>query len=144
MFTLPMFKSTFSADFANLDSIRDFVGDAAERAGFSGKEMYSIKLAADEACSNIIEHAYAGIPDGEIEIACDVENGQITIVIHDHGKEFDMSKVRQPNFSKNLSEREVGGLGVFLIHKLMDEVHFSSSKKTGNTLTMIKRKSGAT
>lgn len=139
-----MKKAKYSADFNNLDAIRDFVGEAAERAGFSGREMYSVQLAADEACSNVIEHAYAGIPNGEIEIACKVEAGQITIIIHDHGKEFDITKVRKPNLSKNLSEREIGGLGVYLIHKLMDEVQFSSSKKNGNTLTMIKRKLGAT
>lgn len=139
-----MKKAKYSADFNNLDAIRDFVGEAAEEAGFSGREMYSVQLAADEACSNIIEHAYEDIPDGEIEIACKVETGQITIIIHDHGKEFDITKVRKPNLSRDLSEREVGGLGVYLIHKLMDEVQFSSSKKNGNTLTMIKRKLGAT
>ena len=137
-----MTKSKFSADFANLDAIRNFVGEAAEQAGFSGKEVYAVQLAADEACSNVIEHAYAGQPDGEIEIDCNVMGGQITIVIHDHGKEFDISTVRKPNLSRDLSEREVGGLGVFLIYKLMDEVHFKSSKKTGNILTMVKRKSG--
>lgn len=135
-----MKKAKYSTDYKNLDSIRDFVGEAAEQAGFSSKDVYSIQLAADEACSNVIEHAYAGAQAGELEIACDVGNGQICIVIHDHGKEFDISNVRQPNLSRHLDEREVGGLGVYLIHKLMDEVHFSSSKKTGNTLTMIKRK----
>lgn len=139
-----MKKAKYSADFNNLDAIRDFVGEAAEEAGFSGREMYSVQLAADEACSNIIEHAYEDIPNGEIEIVCKVETGQITIIIHDHGKEFDITKVRKPNLSRDLSEREVGGLGVYLIHKLMDEVRFSSSKKHGNTLTMIKRKLGAT
>jgi anti-sigma regulatory factor (Ser/Thr protein kinase) len=139
-----MTTSKFSADFANLDAIREFVGEAAEQAGFSGKEVYAVQLAADEACSNVIEHAYAGQPDGEIEVDCDVMGGQITIVIHDHGKEFDISTVRKPNLSRDLSEREVGGLGVFLIYKLMDEVCFKSSKETGNTLTMIKRKSGET
>jgi serine/threonine-protein kinase RsbW len=139
-----MTTSKFSADFANLDAIREFVGEAAEQAGFSGKEVYAVQLAADEACSNVIEHAYAGQPDGEIEVDCNVMGGQITIVIHDHGKEFDISTVRKPNLSRDLSEREVGGLGVFLIYKLMDEVCFKSSKETGNTLTMIKRKSGET
>jgi anti-sigma regulatory factor (Ser/Thr protein kinase) len=137
-----MTKSKFSADFANLDAIREFVGQAAEQAGFSGKEVYAVQLAADEACSNVIEHAYAGQPDGEIEIDCEVVGGQITIVIHDHGKEFDITKVRKPNLSKDLGERQVGGLGVFLIYKLMDEVCFQSSKETGNILTMVKRKSG--
>ena len=135
-----MLKSKFTADFANLASIRAFVGEAAERAGLSGKDVYAVQLAADEACSNVIEHAYVDIPNGKIEIDCDVKDGQVTVAIHDHGKEFDISTVRTPNLGKDLSEREVGGLGVFLIHKLMDEVHFSSSKKTGNTLTMVKRK----
>jgi serine/threonine-protein kinase RsbW len=139
-----MKKASYSADFNNLDSIRDFVGEIAEKAGFSSKEVYSIQLAADEACSNVIEHAYEGIPNGQIEIACEVKDRQIRIIIHDHGKEFDISQVRKPNLSRNLDEREVGGLGVYLIHKLMDEVHFSSSKKTGNTLTMTKRMSGGT
>jgi serine/threonine-protein kinase RsbW len=134
-------KAKFSADFKNLDSIREFVGDIAEAAGFSGREIYSVQLATDEACSNVIEHAYKGIPRGMIDISCETGDGMMTVVIHDHGKVFDMSRVRKPNLSRELSEREVGGLGVYLMHNLMDEVHFSSSKKTGNTLTMIKRKS---
>ncbi len=137
-----MKKARFTAEFKNLDSIREFVGEAAERAGFAGREIYSIQLAADEACSNIIEHAYEGNPDGEIEIGCDARKGEICIVIHDHGKEFDMSQVRQPNLSRDLNEREVGGLGIYLIRKLMDEVRFESSGKRGNTLTMKKRKLG--
>lgn len=139
-----MKTARYSADFKNLDSIRDFVGKAAEKAGFSGREVYSIQLATDEACSNVIEHAYEGDPKGVIEIACDARDSQITITIHDHGKFFDITAVRPPNLSNDLSEREVGGLGIYLIRKLMDEVHFSSSEKTGNTLTMIKRKSGDT
>lgn len=134
-------KARFSADFKNLDSIRDFVGDIAEKAGFSGREIYSVQLATDEACSNVIEHAYKGLPGGSIDISCETGDGMIAVIVHDHGKVFDMSRVRKPNLSRELSEREVGGLGVYLMHNLMDEVHFSSSKKTGNTLTMIKRKS---
>lgn len=137
-----MKKATYSADYKNLDSIRDFIGEAARQAGFSSKEVYAVQLAVDEACSNIIEHAYEGIPDGVIEISYQVGAGKITVVIHDHGKEFDISTVRKPNLSRDLSEREVGGLGVYLIHKLMDEVHFESSRKHGNTLTLVKRKSG--
>jgi serine/threonine-protein kinase RsbW len=136
-----MKKAKFLADFKNLDSIRKLVGEVAEQAGFSCNEIYSIQLATDEACSNVIEHAYAGLPQGVIDISCHADDEQITVVIHDHGKQFDMSRVPKPNLSKKLSEREEGGLGVFLMHKLMDEIHFSSSKKSGNTLTMTKRKS---
>lgn len=135
-----MKKVSYSADFKNLDAIRAFVGRAAEQAGFSPRDVYAVQLAADEACSNIIEHAYGGRSDGVIEISCEAREGQLTVVIHDQGKGFDMSAVRQPNVSGPLEDREVGGLGVYLIHKLMDEVHFESSGKKGNTLTMIKRK----
>lgn len=135
---------TFSADFNNLDTIRDFVGEIAERAGFSGKDVYAVQLATDEACSNVIEHAYQGIEGGSMEISCDVEGDMLTIVIHDHGIEFDITKVKKPDVGKKLEDREIGGLGVFLIHKLMDEVYFKSSAKTGNYLTMKKRKSGGT
>jgi serine/threonine-protein kinase RsbW len=137
-----MKKATYSADFENLDAIRDMVGEVAEQAGFSCKEVYNIQLATDEACSNIIEHAYEGIPTGTIEISCDVQDDEITVVVHDHGKNFDITKVRKPNLSRKLSEREIGGLGVFLMYRLMDRIHFSSSKEDGNILTMTKRKSG--
>jgi serine/threonine-protein kinase RsbW len=138
----PMKRVKYPANFQQLDSIRDFVGETAQRAGFSSKEVYSIQLATDEACSNVIEHAYEGVTDGRIEVECEARDGQIVIVIHDHGKVFDMTTVRKPNLGKDLNEREVGGLGVYLIYKLMDEVSFLSSKRDGNTLTMKKRKSG--
>ena len=136
--------AVYSADFAQLDAIRDFVGEFASQAGFSSQEIYAVQLATDEACSNVIEHAYKDIQNGDIEITCDVEPGQVRIIIHDHGVQFDMGEVKKPNLSKRLEDREVGGLGVFFIHKLMDEVQFKSSKKAGNTLTMVKRKSGGT
>jgi serine/threonine-protein kinase RsbW len=134
--------ATFSAEFNNLDAIRDFVGEFAERAGFSGKDVYAIQLATDEACSNVIEHAYEGTEGGDIEISCDLDGNALTIIIHDHGIEFDITKVRKPDISKKLEDREIGGLGVYLIQKLMDEVRFRSSSETGNYLTMVKRKSG--
>ncbi len=137
-----MQKATYPADFKTLDSIRDLVGKAAEGAGLNSKDVYAVQLAADEACSNIIEHAYEGIADGQLDVSVNAQPGQVTIVVHDHGKAFDISKVRKPNLSKNLDEREVGGLGVYLIYKLMDEVRFESSAESGNYLTMVKRKSG--
>ncbi len=134
----------FSADFNNLDAIRDFVGQIAEQAGFSGKDVYAIQLATDEACSNVIEHAYKGIQGGSIEISCNVHGDTLTIIVHDHGLEFDITRVKKPDLSRKLEEREIGGLGIYLIQKLMDEVHFESSAKTGNYLTMVKHKLGGT
>ena len=138
-----MRKSTFDANFHNLDEIREFVAETARQAGFSDKEIYSVQLAADEASTNIIEHAYAGIENGKIEIDCSIEGDELKIVMRDNGKSFDPSSVPEPNVKADLSERKIGGLGMYLMRKLMDEVTYESLPKTGNVLTLIKRKGGA-
>lgn len=129
----------FTAKFEYLDEIRDFVGDIARAGGFGDKDIYNIQLAADEAASNIIEHAYEGVSNGLLELACEVKNGSMIIIMVDHGESFDPSAIPMPDLKADLSERKIGGLGIFLMRKLMDEVHYES-KSTGNILTMIKRK----
>lgn len=130
----------FPAKFEFLDEIREFVGGIAEAGGFSPKDIYSIQLAADEAASNIIEHAYAGVPDGEVEIACGLRGDALVITMHDHGIPFDPSKVKEPNLTADLSERQIGGLGIYLMRKLMDEVVYEQGREAGNLLTLVKRK----
>lgn len=134
-----MSKTVFEANFENLDEIREFVGKAARHVGFSDKEVYSIQLAADEASSNIIEHAYAGIEGGKLEIDLSTSENELKIVMRDRGKPFDPASVPEPNVKADLSERKIGGLGMYLMRKLMDEVTYESSPESGNTLTMIKR-----
>lgn len=131
----------FTAKFEFLDEIREFVGEIAREGGFNDKEVYNIQLATDEAASNIIEHAYDGVSDGLLEISCGVKGASITIILVDHGESFDPSDVPAPDLKADLSERKIGGLGIFLMRKLMDEVHYEAEpKKNRNTLTMIKRK----
>jgi serine/threonine-protein kinase RsbW len=60
--------------------------------------------------------------------------------MHDDGISFDPSNVKQPNLKADLSERQIGGLGLYLMRKLMDEVHYESNPHTGNLLTMTKRR----
>lgn len=135
-----MRNSTFEANFHSLDEIREFVGEIARQVGFSEKEVYSIQLAADEASTNIIEHAYAGVENGRIEIDCNITGDDLKIVIRDNGKSFDPSSVPEPNVKADLTERKIGGLGMYLMRKLMDDVSYESLPEGGNILTMIKRK----
>lgn len=134
-----MSKIIFDANFDNLDEIREIVGEAARQIGFSDKEIYAIQLAADEASSNIIEHAYAGIKGGKLEIDVNTSANELKIIMRDRGKSFDPSSVPEPNVKADLSERKIGGLGMYLMRKLMDEVSYESSPDNGNILTMIKR-----
>jgi serine/threonine-protein kinase RsbW len=131
---------TFPARFEFLDEIREFVADVAREGGFTEKEIYSLQLAADEAASNIIEHAYAGVSNADLDVSCDMYGDTLTITMRDNGKPFDPSKVKKPDLKADLSDRQIGGLGVYLMRKLMDEVHYKSNSKTGNLLTMTKRR----
>jgi len=131
---------TFPASFEFLDEIREFVAQVAREGGFTEKEIYSLQLAADEAASNIIEHAYEGVSDADLDITCVVYGDTLTITMRDTGIPFDPSSVKPPNLKADLSERQIGGLGVYLMRKLMDEVRYESNAKTGNLLTMTKHR----
>lgn len=132
-------KITFPARFELLDEIRDLVAHTARDGGFTEKDIYSLQLAADEAASNIIEHAYLGVADASIDIGCDMQSDIIVITMHDTGQSFDPAKVKEPNLEADLSDRQIGGLGIYLMRKLMDEVSYESNL-TGNLLTMTKRR----
>ena len=130
----------FAAKIEFLDEIREFVGGVARQGGFSDKDVYNIQLATDEAASNMIEHSYENIPDGVIDLSCGMEDDSIRIVLIDYGEPFDPSVIPLPDLKADLSDRKIGGLGIFLMRKLMDEVHYEPKPDKSNVLTMIKRK----
>ncbi len=129
----------FPAKFDYLDEIRDYVGQKARIAGFADKDIYSIQLATDEGASNIIEHAYAGSSNATLELTCVFEKNKLIVTLRDQGKSFDITKVETPDVKTDLSERKIGGLGIYLMRKLMDEVRYEATR-TGNVLTLIKLK----
>jgi serine/threonine-protein kinase RsbW len=135
------FKETrsFPGRYESLERIGEFVRRIAAAAGFDKFGIYSIEMAVDEACSNIIEHAYGGEGRGEIRCTCVLSDDRLTITLHDHGKFFDPTQVPPPNLSANLEDREAHGLGLYFIRQWMDEISFHSTGKE-NTLTMVKRR----
>ena len=129
----------YAAKFENLNDIREQVGSQARAAGFSERAVYAVQLAADEAASNIIEHAYAGRPDQTFLLRCEFSQDRLLMTFLDRGTSFDFTRVEMPDVSADLSERKIGGLGIYLMHKLMDEVDYKVTK-SGNYLTLIKRR----
>lgn len=125
--------------YASLESIAYFVREFAKNAGFESFAVYSIEMAVDEACSNIIEHAYGGEGKGVIRCTCSFDEKSLVIVLQDQGKSFDPSTVPQPNLSQNLDDRKAHGLGMYFIRQWMDEVSFHAAGSE-NILTMVKNK----
>jgi serine/threonine-protein kinase RsbW len=135
----------YSARFENLDRVRDFVAGLAEKCGLEPAAVYAVQLAVDEAFSNIIEHAYGGESDESIECTGKVTKKDLTITLQDCGKSFNPESVPEPDLMADLEDREVGGLGLYFIRQLMDDVQFEFVRhpETGqhcNVLRMVKRK----
>lgn len=133
---------TFSGRYSSLAQISEFIADAAEDADFSPSEIYAIKLAVDEACTNIIEHAYGGEGHGDIRCTCETSQNQMTITLRDRGKTFEPDYVPEPDFDVPLEKLQTRGAGLFFMRKLMDEVRFDFDPQKGNSLVMVKRKQG--
>jgi serine/threonine-protein kinase RsbW len=128
-----------SSDLANLPGVLDFVRSRCIAAGMSEDAVFACELATDEACTNVIEHAYRDSQGGPIRISCHLNGDHFVVQLHDHGRPFDPTQVAAPTLSGSLSERDIGGLGLHFMRSLMDEVRFEFDAEAGNTLTMVKR-----
>lgn len=122
----------------NLSVVRSFTKKAAKESGFSEETIGKIILAVDEACTNIIKHAYNFSPDGEITITIKYTDTKFTISITDEGKHFNPNNVPEPNIIEYYKQKKVGGLGIYLIRKLMDEVNYSTLTGNKNQVVLVK------
>lgn len=126
------------ADLADLVEIREFVVDASRPLGADEQAIRDLQLAVDEVCSNSIRHGYGG-RDGHIEVTVEPVGHSIRVVVRDWGRAFDPDRVPVPDLDLPLEERSLGGLGLFLVQQVMDEVRFEFNDSNGNSVTMVRR-----
>lgn len=117
-----------------------FVVQAGRDAGLGEDDLWQIELACDEACTNIIEHAYGREGAGEIDLTCHVDGGDFVLSIRDSGSAFEPRDVPLPSDSQpsDPTQLKSGGLGLFLMRQTMDDVSFTFATE-GNLLVMRKR-----
>lgn len=112
---------------AKLEHLGTFIASAtqaAEVAGVNPKKIFDIELAMEEALVNIIHYAYEK-GTGDIEVICKSDAAQFFVMeIIDTGPPFDMLSVPPPDVTLNISERKIGGLGIYFIKKVMDGVGY--------------------
>jgi serine/threonine-protein kinase RsbW len=124
----------------NLAMIRDFVARVGEKAGFDEKEVMKLSLAVDEACANVIEHAYVeSAGKGEVRVRVSFDADQVMVEVVDTGKGFDPSQIPLKDVEQLIRERRSGGLGWRLIRSVMDEVQYQIVPGEKNELRMVKR-----
>ncbi len=99
----------------------------ASKAGFTELVVEQVKMAVDEACTNVIEHAYEGQNEQPVEIAIIVTEDDFTVRIRDKGRQFNQQSYREPDLIQYAKTKKSGGFGVHIMRKLMDDVIYQSS-----------------
>lgn len=123
----------------NLELIRCFISKVAEKVGFSEEDVGKIELACDEACANVIKHAYTDAHrEQSLDIAIQIDYQKFIVFVTDHGKGFDPKIIELPNMKEYLAELKVGGLGIYLMRTLMDEVDYNIEPGVRNQVKMVK------
>jgi len=133
-FTLQVPSST-----GNLALIREFVSTVGAQAGFDEKDVMRLQLAVDEACANVIEHAYDLEDTHEVTVHALVDDDAIHFEIVDNGKGFDPARVQEQNLDELIRDRRSGGLGLRLIRSIMDDVQYQIIPGEKNELRMVKK-----
>ncbi|HWP47943.1 MAG TPA: ATP-binding protein [Candidatus Limnocylindrales bacterium] len=122
-----------------LIQIRSLISKVASEAGLAEEELYKVETAVDEACANVIEHAYEGEKESKpIQICLEVTPSRLVVSVKDYGKTFNPGAIKPPDLPKLITEKRDGGLGLFLLQSLMDEINYTSDPWGYNQLTMIK------
>jgi serine/threonine-protein kinase RsbW len=131
-------------DLATLAQVRELVANAVRKGGFQPQYLNRLQIAVDEAVTNIIEHGYTGRPRGaaHIQISASVSPDEFRIVIIDQGTAFDPNTLGDLDIDTHVANGQGGGLGVFLMRKIMDVIdyHYETGKR--NRLLLVKYRSG--
>ena len=126
----------FPARAAELKRVREAMREGVTGCGCSAKSTADIVLAIDEACQNIIRHAYRGDSDNVIELEVEHRGDRLVFSLIDHAPTIDPSKVKP----RDLDDIRPGGLGTYFIRRVMDEVEFQKpASGRGNLLRMVRR-----
>ncbi len=127
-------------DLAVLPQVRDLVATAVVKGGFPEQLLNRLQIAVDEAVTNIIEHGYEERPRGSahIQISVSVNPDEFRVSIIDQGQSFDPGTLGDIDIDRHVAAGKSGGLGVFLMRKIMDVVdyHYETGKR--NRLMLVK------
>jgi serine/threonine-protein kinase RsbW len=130
---------TFPGRYESLAKVSEFVVRAAQKAELDEKAIYAVELAVDEACSNIIDHAYGGEGIGEMQCSVVINKGELTVILRDQGRPFIPEDIPDPMLNVPLPKLKPRGVGLYLMRKMMDDISYEPSTESGNVLTMVKR-----
>lgn len=131
-------QMTLDATIENIETVTDFINEELESLNCPMKAQMQIDVAIDELFSNIAHYAY-NPETGPATVIIDVEEEPLSVIITfmDNGKPYDPLAKEDPDVTLSAEERDIGGLGVFLVKKTMDAVSYEY--KDGKNILKIKK-----
>jgi serine/threonine-protein kinase RsbW len=132
-----------------LAGVRKVVIETLDRCNFPQKKARLIALAVDEALANVMEHGYGKQPGAEVQpgeeilLALDLSPERFEVTIEDNGRSFEPPEMPEVNIREHVKAGRRGGLGLFLMRRIMDKVTYAPGVENHNVLHMIKYIDGA-
>ena len=135
-----------------LGLIRKVIVEFLSQSGIGEEEAYKVEMAVDEACANVMEHAYSEMKKEKtpiplrrqddfnpaVDLDIKLDKDKVSITIRDYGEKFDFEKSGKIDLDKFMKEMRTRGLGVFLIKNLMDSADYTHKPGLGNELKLVK------
>ena len=131
-------KLVIKNDISEISKLATFIGELSEELNFTPELNFNLNLVLEEAVSNVILYAYSKEVQKEITLLANISDNNLIFVLTDSGKEFDPTKVPDADVTLSAEEREIGGLGIFLIRQIMNTVEYQRIDGK-NVLTMRKQ-----
>jgi anti-sigma regulatory factor (Ser/Thr protein kinase) len=131
-------KFRVKAELENVDIVTDFVNEQLEGMDCSMRSVIQIDIALDELFSNVCHYAYGdGVGYATIYVDEHEDNGTVSITLEDEGIPFDPLEHEDPDVTLSIDEREIGGLGIFMVKRTMDDVLYEY-RDGKNRITIVK------
>jgi len=122
-----------------LGELREFVEQAAVHSGLVHDDVFAFKLVVDELCANIIQYGFDEGESGLLSLSFDVKAGVASLIIRDNGKHFSPEQAKSPDLEAGWNEREIGGLGIYFVKELMDNVSYNRTNDNVNEFILEKK-----
>lgn len=129
---------TIQADTQHLRTVREFIARLIGQSKLDERARNRVVLAVDEAVANVIQHGYKSRDDGMVSVIVEVADEFFRISIQDSGVCFNPTTPDDVNLENHLAAHRKRGLGIFLMRKIMDEVHYNYREGTRNELILVK------
>lgn len=125
-------------EISEISRLNGFIEEIGEEFGLTPDVVFNLNLVLEEAVVNVINYAYPKEDHQWIYLSAKLQDGTIILVLTDTGKEFDPTMAPEADITLSADEREIGGLGIFLIRQIMNEVKYERIDGK-NVLTLEKK-----